>query len=216
LEFNRKAVNEEAALCWDKLVKDARLSNTPISQMSNRAYKPVKREFSMPEDKALEHVSDVMMTFLEKSDEKVERIVSGDGDVYNYLRKCVMMSVMSTRSSVNYKKLGERITDSYDAPLKSDEDGRTILDLLQAPVDCYTSFNLLEIIEEALVGQSKEDIYVFNRTCRDDIKVTEFIKEKGIDMSYQTALRIKHHMTKIVMIYCSTEEVQERVKEILS
>ena len=214
--INRTNINNEAAACWDKLVKDARLCNTPISQMSNRAYKPVKREFSMSEDKANEHVSDVMMTFLEKSDDKVADIVSGNGDIYNYLRKCVMMSVMSARSSVNYKKKVEKNSFSYDANLKTDDDGRTILDLLEAPVDCYTAFNLLEIVDEALVGQEELDVYIFNKVHRDGVNLKTLIKNEDLGVSYQTAIRIRKSMLKIVMIYCSSDSVKARVKHILS
>ena len=107
--MNRDEINKEAASHWDYLVKTAELTNTPISLMSDRTYKARKSEYAMPKGLAEEHVSDVLCTFLEKSDDKIAKIVSGTGNVKHYLTKCVMMSVMSVRSSVNYKKKAEAI-----------------------------------------------------------------------------------------------------------
>tara|TARA_R110002126_G_scaffold185679_2_gene334199 strand:- start:230 stop:883 length:654 start_codon:yes stop_codon:yes gene_type:complete len=212
----RSDINEQAGRLWDHLKKTAKLVNTPVNLMSSRTYKAKKREFSIPDDVAELHVSDVLATFLEKSDEKVEKIISGDGDIKHYLTKCVMTSVMSVRSAVNYKKLGDRITDSLDAPLGTDDDGGTFLDYLASPIEDGVKKELLSIVHEGLIGQSESDLYIFERLCFDGIKCTELVKEDRVEHGYQKCLTIRNHLMKIILIYVATPEIKERVRQILS
>tara|TARA_R110002126_G_scaffold289216_1_gene443811 strand:- start:193 stop:852 length:660 start_codon:yes stop_codon:yes gene_type:complete len=215
-EFNRAAINTEAGNLWNHLRKTASLVNTPVNLMGSRSFKASKREFSLSDDVADKHVSDVLMAFLEKSDEKVKKIISGKGNVKHYLTKCVMTSVMSARSSQNYLKKVDKNSFSLDAPLTADEEGSTFLDYLSAPIEEGVKSELLSIVDEALIGQNELDVYIFSRITRDGVLATNLMNESRVEYGYQKILTVKNHMLKVVLIYVATPEIKERVRQILS
>jgi hypothetical protein len=213
--MNRDEINKEAASHWDYLVKTAELTNTPISLMSDRTYKARKSEYSMPKGLAEEHVSDVLCTFLEKSDERVAKIVSGTGNVKHYLTKCVMISVMSVRSSVNYKKKAELNTVLYDSLTDR------FLEIQSNDEYDTTNNELMDIVEEALETLTEQERLLYNEVKVKGSRATQLTK-KDMDYlveyvsSYQTNLRIINHAHKKVLIYMQIPSVAKRIKTILN
>jgi len=212
--MNRDDINKEAASHWDYLVKTAMLTNTPVSLMSDRSYKSRKSEYQMPKGLAEEHVSDILSTFLEKADSRVADIVSGTGDVKHYLTKAVMISVMSNRSNVNYKKKAELNTVLYDSLVDN------FLNLQSEDDYDNTNNDLLNIVDEALDTLSEQERLLYTEVKIKGSRASHLTK-KDIDYlveyvsSYQTNLRIINHAHKKVLIYMQIPSVAKRVETIL-
>ena len=213
--MNRNEINKEASLYWDYLVDTAMMTNTPISKMSDRSVKNkmIGKKY-IPKDKAELYVSDVYAQFLEKTDEQVSKIVSGDGDIKHYLTKAVMISVMSPRSAPNYMRKSELNTVSYDN-INEDFD---FINNIVAPLD-GSSINdfICSIIDEALllVDEDSRDIYIqryrfgVNLSAQYRCRV-ESSKDHN---AYQTMWRKLKHTVRMVKIYMSSPEVSLRIEK---
>tara|TARA_R110002050_G_scaffold24443_2_gene65449 strand:- start:2098 stop:2730 length:633 start_codon:yes stop_codon:yes gene_type:complete len=207
--MNRIDINKEAASYWDYLVETAQKTNTPIKNMGDRSVKNKmrgKKHISL--DKAELYVSDVYAQFLEKSDDQVAKIVEGNGDVKHYLTKAVMISVMSPRSSQNYKRKVESNVVSYD---NLAEDFDFINKIIDEGSDEY-DLGISKIWDDAInsLGWYEKTLFIKNRIERETLTDIADKYKLGRNKLWQT---IKDAENKIV-IYINSSVIQERIKNL--
>jgi len=207
--MNRNEINKEASLHWDYLVDTAMMTNTPISKMADRSVKNkmIGKKY-MPKDKAELYVSDVYAQFLEKTDEQVAKIVSGDGDIKHYLTKAVMISVMSPRSSQNYVKKTQLNTVSYD---NLDEDFDFINTIKDNASDEY-KIGISQIWDDAInsLDWYSKTLFIKNRIERETLTEISSKYKLGRNKLWQT---IKDAELRIVA-YINSDDVQEQIKQL--
>jgi len=207
--MNRNEINKEASLHWDYLVETAMMTNTPISKMADRSVKNkmIGKKY-MPKDKAELYVSDVYAQFLEKTDEQVTKIVSGDGDIKHYLTKAVMVSVMSPRSSQNYVKKTQLNTVSYD---NLDEDFDFINTIKDNASDEY-KIGISKIWDDAInsLDWYSKTLFIKNRIERETLTEISSKYKLGRNKLWQT---IKDAELRIVA-YINSDDVQEQIKQL--
>jgi len=207
--MNRNEINKEASLHWDYLVDTAMMTNTPISKMSDRSVKNkmIGKKY-IPKDKAELYVSDVYAQFLEKTDEQVAKIVSGDGDIKHYLTKAVMISVMSPRSSQNYVKKTQLNTVSYD---NLDEDFDFINTIKDNVSDEY-KIGISKIWDDAInsLDWYSKTLFIKNRIERETLTEISSKYKLGRNKLWQT---IKDAELRIVA-YINSDDVQEQIKQL--
>jgi len=207
--MNRKAINKEASLYWDYLVDTAMMTNTPISKMADRSVKnKMLGKKYMPKDKAELYVSDVYAQFLEKTDEQVAKIVSGDGDIKHYLTKAVMISVMSPRSSQNYVKKTQLNTVSYDS---LDEDFDFINTIKDYESDDY-KIGISKIWDDAInsLDWYSKTLFIKNRIERETLTEISSKYKLGRNKLWQT---IKDAELRVIA-YINSDRVQQQIKQL--
>ena len=213
--MNRNNINEEAARDWDHLVKTAMLVKVTRSQIKLGINNGGSRVRFLSRDEAELHVSDLMITFLSYSDERVAEIIN-KGSVKSYLTKSVMFMVADSKSSQNYKKKIDKATVSYD---NLDEDFDFINTIIASDEYNGNVDKISSIVDEALenVSDSAKRIYV--RKYRLGVSVLKQYKytdsESIKDQCYQTMIRELSHAVKMVKIYLSKPDVSRRIKSIM-
>lgn len=207
--MNRNEINREASLHWEYLVDTAMMTNTPISKMSDRSVKnKMLGKKYMPKDKAELYVSDVYAQFLEKTDEQVAKIVSGDGDIKHYLTKAVMISVMSPRSSQNYIKKTQLNTVSYD---NLDEDFDFLNTIKDNASDEY-KIGISQIWDDAInsLDWYSKTLFIKNRIERETLTEISSKYKLGRNKLWQT---IKDAELRIVD-YINSDRIQQQIKQL--
>mgnify|MGYP003678298285 CR=1 FL=1 len=154
----RQKYNNEAASHYELYLTTARLS-TPASLKGNRVAKGTAKDYTgkrfITESQAMEIVSEVMICWMEKSDDKVQAIVDNtSGSIKNYINKAVSVMATSWKSSYNYKTQKDYATKSYDEII-SDHDR----DCDESRAEWMTDENLRDIdaIEYAEQEEYEED-----------------------------------------------------------
>ena len=218
-EFNRSKINEEACSYWDYYIKTAQLTNTSIKNMSNRSIKnSTAGKKYMTKERA-----DLLASFLEYSDERVAKIVSGNGNIKHYLTKSLMVSVMSPRSSQNYKRLADRSTVSYD---NLDDDFDFTNTVIADEYD-GTHDELSAIVDEALENVDEASRIVYINRYRFGISVLQqynFSVDEDFTVrslpdpnrkAYQTHAKDLRHTIKMIKIYMAQPHIKARIEQIL-
>ena len=125
------------------------------------------------------------------------------------------MSVMSVRSSVNYKKKSEANTVLYDSLVDD------FMNIQIEPDYDTTNNDLMNIVDEAIGTLTEQERILYNEVKVKGSRATHLTK-KDMDYlvdyvsSYQTNLRIINHAHKKVLIYMQIPSVAKRIKTILN
>jgi len=206
--MNRNEINREAASCWDYLVETASKTNTSIKSMSDRSVKnSMLGKKHISKEKAEMYVSDVYAQFLEKSDDQVAKIISGDGNVKHYLTKAVMISVMSPRSSQNYKKKSDLNTVGFDDMIDFD----VIKSIAYEGSDEY-QIGISNIWNDAInsLGWYEKTLFVKNRIERETLTEISSKYRLGRNKLWQTIKEAELDIAK----YINSTEIQTKIKEL--